>query len=321
MMALCRPEGVFLLLPWSVAWWVLHKERRSSLVWIWALPVGYLVFRLFYFGQWLPNTYYAKVGASIGERLYSGISYSSPIILCLFPLGWALRKESSVLLWALFSGVIGECILVVAGGGDWMNWGRLLNPMLPPLLLLCCTQIRKGEWVVLLSLVFLYPFYTPPKAWISMLQGETLPTAGFQEGGLHNTSKKIAEDIRANLLIGSTIAINHAGFLPYYLPEYRFIDMTGLNDAHIAHNTTGGLHQKYDPEYVLSKTPDLILLNSRFLPSKEPFLLQYWGGGTALYEHPRFATNYSVVPGYYERKSYGGGTAYVLLFQRYSNTD
>ena len=97
--------------------------------------------------------------------------------------------------------------------------------------------------------------------------------------------------------------------------------MTGLNDTHIAHNTVGGLHMKFDPKYVLSKSPDLILLNSRSLPREEPFLLQYWAGGTALYKAPQFATNYAVIPGYYERKSYGGGTAYVLLFQRYRKTD
>ena len=181
--------------------------------------------------------------------------------------------------------------------------------------------MARGYRFLIVFMYFLFPYCTPPKAWPALIQGKKLPTAGFQEGGLYDISKDIALDIRTNLPDGATIAINHAGFLPYLLSEYTFVDMTGLNDGFIAHHAKGGLHQKYDVEYVLSRTPDLVVFNSFAKPEGKQISLNYWVGETALYEHPEFQKQYQMLPMYYERERFGGGKAYILLFSRYSNTD
>jgi len=58
--------------------------------------------------------------------------------------------------------------------------------------------------------------------------------------------------------------------LPFSMPQFRYIDMLGLNDLHIAktqgiydsraRNMVG--HQKADAAYVLSKKPDVIILST-----------------------------------------------------------
>jgi arabinofuranosyltransferase len=59
---------------------------------------------------------------------------------------------------------------------------------------------------------------------------------------------------------GKVLATGAAGKVPFFsrLPT---IDMLGLNDRHIAHVDTRGYHvghSKFDPDYVLSRNPDLI---------------------------------------------------------------
>jgi len=59
---------------------------------------------------------------------------------------------------------------------------------------------------------------------------------------------------------GRLLAVDAAGKIPFYsgLPV---VDMLGLNDVHIAHLPAGYFeagHNKYDPDYVLARRPDLI---------------------------------------------------------------
>ncbi|MAA77891.1 MAG: hypothetical protein CL916_01425 [Deltaproteobacteria bacterium] len=321
LLGLTRPEGFLLMIPWSILWARVHPQKRGFIFWAWLPTIVYFLFRLLYFDAWLPNTYYAKVGASLLERLGDGFMYATPVLLCLLTIGLTFRSSIGTLLLSLFMGCTAQVCIVILGGGDWMTWGRMLVPMFPFIIIMTSIQIARGYRFLIVITYFLFPFSTPFAAWPAMIQGKTLPITGFQEGGLYNISKEIALDIRKNIPKGATIAINHAGFLPYLLSDYNFIDMTGLNDRFIAHHAKGGLHQKYDVEYVLQRKPELVVFNSFIKPAGKKLSLQYWMGETALYEHPSFLKQYQMVPIYYERERFGGGNAYILLFSRYSNTD
>lgn len=321
LLGLVRPEGILLMIPWSILWVRTHPQKTKFLILAWSPTIVYFLFRVLYFDDWLPNTYYAKVGAPIFDRVQSGVIYSTPILICLLGIVSTLRTSVGILLRSLLVGCVAQVSIVILGGGDWMTWGRMLVPMFPFLIIMASKQIAQGYRFLVVFMYFLFPYCTPLKAWPAILRGEQLPTAGFQEGGLYSISKDIALDIRTNLPVHSTIAINHAGFLPYLLSEYNFIDMTGLNDVFIARHANGGLHQKYDVEYVLGRTPDLVVFNSFVKPQGRPSSFNYWIGETALYEHPEFLKQYQLLPMYYERERFGGGKAYVLLFSRYANTD
>ena len=87
-----RPEGPFVAL---VASAVYAVEPNRSIRWIvpmiaLAPAAAYQVFRLLYFGVLFPNTYYAKVGGSLGLRLYDG----SPTAGTASCSGWPRRSGS-----------------------------------------------------------------------------------------------------------------------------------------------------------------------------------------------------------------------------------
>ena len=321
LLGITRPEGFLLLLPWSFLWFRQQPKRRKFLLYAWSPTVVYFIFRLVYFKAWLPNTYYAKVGAPILERITNGVLYTSPVLICLLVILCTFRSSTSKVTQTLFLGCLSQVCVVLIGGGDWMTWGRMLVPMFPFVILLATLQIEHGFRFLIILIYFLIPFGTPLKALPTIIKGETLPIAGFQEGGLYDVSLKVAMDIRNTVPKDATIAINHAGFLPYLLPEYTFIDMTGLNDKFIAHNVQGGLHQKYDVEYILRRKPDLVVLNSLSKPEGKRLSLNYWIGETKLYERQEFKKSYQMLPIYYERKRFGGGVAYILIFSRYNKTD
>ena len=127
----------------------------------------------------------------------------------------------------------------------------------------------------------------------------------------------MASDIRAVYPDTIRIAVNHAGALPYFLPEHEFIDMSALNDRYLA-RLEGGLHEKYDADYVLEQDPELIVLNSFVDPKSEQGSYQpnYWVGETSLYQHPQFTQRYVPIAQSWRRVRHGGGFASVWLFKR-----
>ena len=96
--------------------------------------------------------------------------------------------------------------------------------------------------------------------------------------------------------------------------------MTGLNDHHIAHQVEGGLHQKFDSDYVLSREPDVIVLNSLRRPERNSIWFDYWDGETNLARHPDFQANYHLAK-VYQRQLIREGEAFVLIFVRQSDAD
>jgi hypothetical protein len=75
---------------------------------------------------------------------------------------------------------------------------------------------------------------------------------------------KLGRHLAATRSPDTVIAVPSAGAIPFYsrLPT---IDMYGLNDAHIAHSPfpagAPGRMMKWDSEYVLSRNPDVIVMN------------------------------------------------------------
>ena len=151
-----------------------------------------------------------------------------------------------------------------------------------------------------------------------------MPIIAHQEGSLVDASAELAAHIEKAQGSLGPIAVNHAGALPYFLPNHSFLDMTGLNDNHIS-RLPGGLHQKYDPDYIFSQRPTGIVLNTRTRPDQGQVNLNYWDGETALAQHPDFKLNYRplLLGGsdenprlYLTRYASGGAFAYMVYFVR-----
>jgi hypothetical protein len=99
---------------------------------------------------------------------------------------------------------------------------------------------------------------------------------------------------------GSLVALNTAGSTPYYAPGHRYIDMLGLNDAHIARRRVDAVemawqrapgHLKGDGAYVLGRRPDYIIVG----PSEGSAIADPWFlSDLEMARLPEFARDYAM---------------------------
>ena len=307
-----RPEGpVIVLFLVAFRWW---QDKRCLGMYSLLPMVFWQIFRVYYFEASLPNTYWAKASGDFVSRASLGFGYAGWLIVPL-SLGLWKSKEKDVWMWLL--PLMLWCI-VVFGGGDWMWHHRLLVPIFGLIVVLAHRIGGVMMWILQGSLL---PYVmSPMMIWAifsGLWTGKTLPIVEYQEGNLIEVSANIATVMKEVYPSSHRIAVNHAGALPYFLSEYEVIDMSALNDVYLA-RLDGGLHQKYDPEYILSLKPDVVVLNSFVDPKSKNGVYRpdYWIGETALFNHPHFVRDYVPIAQSWRRVRYGGGIASVWLFQR-----
>jgi hypothetical protein len=147
---LTRPDTLVLAVPIFVyAFFAACKSERSpSLYFLLAMlgmyasfVAGQELFRWYYYGEWLPNTYTLKVSnIPLSSRIENGIKFVTPflkevsalLIVVGAGLVFAFRREKLFLL-SIFLALV--CYQVWAGGDVSINW-RLLSPAVPIILVL-----------------------------------------------------------------------------------------------------------------------------------------------------------------------------------------
>lgn len=237
--AVTRPEGILYGAGW-LAVICLEQEtprraiRAASGAAAWLLPVVvYEVFRLSYFGEWVPNTFFAKPPGTFGGKL--GIPYMAPfaaaVCLPIAALGCMTvqRAERLCAVWCAAA-----LVFVCYTRGDWMPFGRLLMPAWPLAALLaargfCSLQLPQRRAVVAATLV-------PATAALVLWQ----PVPAYLRGDglnklMHGRSQLAAGDWLAQRMApGETAATVRLGGLAYRLPQHKIFDMAGLTDREIA---------------------------------------------------------------------------------------
>ncbi len=237
----------------------------------------YFSWRYAYFGYLLPNTYYAKASGFQWERIQRGWGILRSTIdqwallpflaLALFSF-FSLRKKSA---WSLFLLIVlATFASFVYVGGDFTIWfgPRFLMPCLPALLALS----MEGLAVIASAL----PLPAAARLWGQLaISALLIAVAYWFSWPAHSVNlsafavqmqgwAELGQWLAANTPPGATIATDAAGLIPFFSQRYS-IDMFGLTDEHIAHldipEQGPGIvaHEKYDPEYVLSRRPDCIV--------------------------------------------------------------
>lgn len=313
--ALTRPEGVLFagLAGLFALYLVLRRTARPATLLSLALPflllyLPYSVWRITYYGALLPNTFYVRAGSFV-ERVqyglaYTGLFFRSAAATLVLPLVvgvllvclWRRRWEAGLSFLALLAAVYTVYVILV--GGDHMRAFRFYAPILPLGALLLWRALRRAwpepgrrqawaEQCLTALVIVLQTVGFAPEFWTARF----MDRAGF-------TGTVAGQYIAANWPAGSLVALNTAGSTPYYAPDLRFVDMLGVNDAHIARREsrkflTGqevASHGKGDGAYVLSRQPDYIILGpAEGATAEEPayFLTDY-----ELQQSPEFAQNY-----------------------------
>ncbi|MEC7987944.1 MAG: hypothetical protein VX278_22445, partial [Myxococcota bacterium] len=120
---LCRPEGGLLLLLGLIPFW---QERGRYLRYILPVVGTYLLWKIWYFGDVLPNTYHAK---GSGVRFNDGFRYLS----LFFSMYWVallglLHSISSKRSFFVLSFIFCYALYLLKTGGGFM-FGRLALPL------------------------------------------------------------------------------------------------------------------------------------------------------------------------------------------------
>ncbi|GMU93552.1 MAG: hypothetical protein AMXMBFR4_26100 [Candidatus Hydrogenedentota bacterium] len=304
LLVLTRIDGFVVTL--SVAVFLLCKRRwRDAAVTAKTTLILFAVmtaWRLHYYGQLLPNTVYAKVTGSLGDRLESAWHFWK---LLFVPSGfWIVILPLATLL-------VLECVAVIrrlrARSDD------LLAPVtLVPWLMAAMIAywfVHGGDIYRERHLILFFPLGI--YAWVSMIQtlaadhkpslallpvllvALLMPLTTFPHyydfRGTHlpahhvlERDTRIADTLRNNHPNLRTGAVDKLGFISFVLgPEYEIYDPMGLADSHIARQAPkrsrdGGFllgHAKFDIDYVIGKKPDFVYMLVYSYPTlQHPFI-------------------------------------------------
>ena len=235
----------------------------------------YVFWQISYYGDFVPNTFYAKSGVPFELKFNNGIRYLGRY---LFNFPFFLVLTFILLIYRYFQSVFDKrlnylIILILAylgfivfvAGGDHMQSFRMLAPIVP-LMSVCLTYLLSSlaentirRNVIISAIVIILSFV---QILSPMLNPQEEDSASFY-GTI--VGKYISSEWNRNALI----ALNTAGSTPYHAPAHRFIDMLGLNDPVIARKNITDIilpwqfipgHFKGDGDYVLSRKPDFIIL-------------------------------------------------------------
>lgn len=276
LVTITRPEGI--LFAAAITAWMYIADGgfgriRISMAVFAPLLAVFLAFRFFYFGDLLPNTYYAKLGHSFAG-MYEFRSYRNGLLYFVWFLEanpqfipaaifapFALLKRTGGRLMQITS-LLFYCQLafIVFSGGDWMVQYRFAVTAIPflslltgGLIMIALNTERNAVAAAVSVLLTLLSVYSVVNADRSIINREIQ---------LWNNLKVIAPSMREIIPEGSLAGSGACGIIPYHLEDVRFIDMVGLSDKVIAKGgyRSGMWFERSLPEYVYSKEPQYLLM-------------------------------------------------------------
>ncbi|MEX2160771.1 MAG: glycosyltransferase family 39 protein [Anaerolineales bacterium] len=281
--------------------WKDEKNRRRHLGWGLGLLAGSLIvqtgLRLWYYGEWLPNTYYLKViGIPLADRVQRGLSvfgdfvWGSGWFLIVLPLLLLVLwpEPPTLLFFALLLGQIAYSIFV--GGDAWEHKGganRFIALAMPLFFLLfvqtldkvrrALLQKKRGEWTQLLGHAVLAALVLTSLFSLNIINENdavakwtTLKRPPFVAG----TQRYVTLGLLIQEITDpqARIAVATAGNIIYFA-ERTGIDMLGKSDKVIArsqpHESSGSFnnvdeifrpgHNKWDYQRsIVELAPDIV---------------------------------------------------------------
>lgn len=285
--SLTRPEGVFVFGVLELASLLRFDPGGRRDAWLarlhrvipFAVIVGaHLAFRVTVYGDWVPNTFHAKVVGGTHAWL-RGLRYvlhgieSFGWILFLLPLVMLPLRRGERAPWIVASLHLAYGTYVALVGGDFKLTFRYLVPLFP----LWCALAADAFDALARHLASRWPsprraalFPALSGAALVLLGGwgawrtyeDSLPWMG--RSGRDEQLHAVGRYLHDTLPPDAWIAVSNAGIVPYEA-DLRTIDMLGLNDRHIALRPVRALsakmagHEKGDGNYVLGLRPDAIL--------------------------------------------------------------
>jgi len=276
--ALTRPEGLFVFaitvgyvflksLARASKERFLHREILMLIAPFLTLVVPFFLWRLSYYGDFLPNTFYAKTGGSLSQ-IHRGLIYASEFaitiggpLLLVIAVPWIWNWRAALRSWRsyIFLLTLSYTVYIIAVGGDHFRGERFFVPLIP--------------WFAILTtdgIAFLHSRLHTAQRFVSLLLFVVLIAGGMmalmRTTPLDKTIRGLDESIWIWREIGwwiadhtsqdASIAAAGAGAIAFY-SQRTVIDMFGLTDPHIGRLSVPNMgqgvagHEKRDPEYIL----------------------------------------------------------------------
>jgi arabinofuranosyltransferase len=300
---LCRPEGgimaaILVGVPWFTALMRGVGSQRDLIKisippMIFAASTIVLTFwRIAYYGDFVPNTFHAKVGQvpiALGWIYLKKFLADGNLLLLPGAIlgGLAIPRLTIPLLF-----VLATIAYSIAIGGDVFPYGRFLLPVLPVLLAGACAapawlmgRQKVAGVAVMLALpvsafVSLYGHVSVPGLVLANdFDMASLPSARFPRSAKRAMAEQhwmagpdeerlvhaLATKMRRARPGTSVVASISIGKLGYYNMDFCILDMVGLTDRHVGESrrSVPGAwiipgHSRTDSDYILSRRPDII---------------------------------------------------------------
>ncbi len=262
-----RADGMYLFAASAVIALLLSNNRRRTIAWL-ALALvpfaAHLTFRLSYYGEWLPNTYYLKIHG-LTDRYRRGFEYAQGftqaygVLLAVSiasGLSIARRDTRGLAVVVLVLANLGYVTMV---GGDMFLDYRFFSHLMPVLFAFAGAGIAiLGRGLVgqlgIAAVLLIVSMPPIPQLFQRLLIPDT--------NGDPQKQIQVAAIINKNALPESSIAVACAGLVPY-MTRRPALDILGKSDKHIARldpfpgSTLG--HGKVDTDYIVGRRPDLIV--------------------------------------------------------------
>jgi len=281
--AMTRPEGVLvgglfgahlLASGWA-------RGRRRGLVAPAAAMAGaflaifgpYFLWRLGYYGDLLPNTFYAKTGGGLRQALrglaYAGgfaLSLGGPLLLVV-ALPWLRGWRAALASWRglLLPLVAVYTAYIVSVGGDHFRGERFFVPILPWIAILLADGLREAYAMAArrgalraraAHLVLALALAAGGAAALARTDGEAETIRGLDESVW--IWREIGWWVADHGPPGASVAASGAGAIAFY-SQRPTVDLLGLTDKHIGRLAIADMgagiagHEKRDPAYVLDE--------------------------------------------------------------------
>ena len=281
LLALTRPEAllVFGVFTGALAlgdgslrgnWQSLRRHAVNALIFF-GIVACLVALRWNYYGELLPNTYYAKVTGDAGE-LATGLGYLGDFALAFpvfaatlaFPLALLSKTLRARLhkvpaLLALHATLFVYVVYIVIVGANFMSYFRFFVAVIPLCAVLAAALIRATPGLatapVLFGLILIHS-----AAGLATEQ----PYRAFVAHRTTVVGERVGAWLGERLEPSDWIAVNTAGSLPY-VSRLPTIDMLGLTDPQIARRPIYVVsegwagHRRGWGSYVLQRRPHTIL--------------------------------------------------------------
>lgn len=247
-------------------WMASDRRRMLALLAVTLLPfAAHLSFRLFYYGDLLPNTYYLKLDG-LEDRFFRGLAYVRGFAE-RYAIVIVLAAAAAVALWkqdkravALATTMLPATAYAWYVGGDAFGSFRFFAHVVPELFIwsaigavaLVTWPAARAAWLLAPLAVLSLPRLLDPANQVVAVGGNGDP--------YHQVI--VAAQLLGNAAPDASVAVIPAGIVPYFTRLYS-VDLLGKTDAYIAHlpPRAGALngHGKLDPEYSFGKEPDYVV--------------------------------------------------------------